>query len=196
MTRARRGEQDVGTLHLTPHHLIFCHTPPPTDESSASGIKPRPREQWITYPIISFCTLRCSPAASRQPSSIRLRCRDFNFVCFYFANEAKARDVYDSIKAWTCKLGRIEKLYAFSYQPQGPEKELNSWKLYDPRKEWQRLGLGGGGANPSWRISTINVDYGVSRLHVLPARLELILLTFSVLADVPGFAFSPYLHLR
>lgn len=162
MTLARRGEQVVGTLHLTPHHLIFSHTPPVSEEAQAQGTVVRPRELWITYPIISFCTFRPTPAVSRQPSSIRLRCRDFTFVCFYFSSENKARDVYDSIKLWTCKIGRIEKLYAFTYQPQAPEKDFDGWNLYDPRKEWARLGVGKEGGHPGWRISEVNIDYTVS----------------------------------
>ncbi|PGH04849.1 hypothetical protein AJ80_08458 [Polytolypa hystricis UAMH7299] len=168
---SRRGEQVLGTLHLTPHHLIFSHTPPPTTEDSQADntVSPRPRELWITYPIISFCTFRPAPAVSRQPSSIRLRCRDFTFVCFYFPDEAKARDTYDSIKSWTCKLGRIDKLYAFTYQPQLPERDLNGWTLYDARKEWERLGLGNPDLNCGWRISNINVDYNFSPTY--PALL-------------------------
>ena len=72
--------------------------------------------------------------------------------------------MYDSIKAWTCKLGRIEKLYAFSYQPQSPENEVNGWQIYDARKEWKRLGVSEKGADKGWRISKINTDYGVGLL--------------------------------
>jgi len=82
-------------------------------------------------------------------------------VCFYFASETKARDVYDSIKAWTCKLGRIEKLYAFTYQPQPPEKEISCWDFYDPMKEWRRMGVGDPSRKTKWRISSINQDYSV-----------------------------------
>ncbi|KAJ9288056.1 hypothetical protein DTO021C3_4460 [Paecilomyces variotii] len=169
VTLARRGEQVVGTLHLTPHHLIFSHTPPISEEARVKGTVARPRELWITYPIIAFCTFRPAPAVSRQPSSIRLRCRDFTFVCFYFSSENKARDVYDSIKLWTCKIGRIEKLYAFSYQPQLPEKDFNGWSLYDARKEWARLGVGKEGGHPGWRISEVNIDYTFSPTY--PALL-------------------------
>ena len=161
MTLARRGEQVVGTLHLTPHHLIFCHVPAVSEQSQGKDTSSKPRELWITYPIISFCTFRPAPAASRQPSSIRLRCRDFTFICFYFTNEQKARDTYDSIKLWTCKIGRIDKLYAFTYQPQSPEREVNGWTVYDAQKEWARLGVGKEDLGSSWRISNINIDYGV-----------------------------------
>ena len=153
----------------------------------------RPRELWITYPIIAFCTLKTAPAASRQPSSIRLRCRDFTFVCFYFANESKARDVYDSIRAWTCKIGRIEKLYAFAYQPQLPERSVNSWGIYNPMKEWRRLGIGDNSRKTKWRISSINTDYGVSmRPHLVkPTVAKLI-----VLPNVPRSSSGSFLDIR
>ncbi|EED20079.1 protein phosphatase [Talaromyces stipitatus ATCC 10500] len=176
VTLARRGEQVTGTLHLTPHHLIFSHTPHVSEEALASGTPIRPRELWITYPIISFCTLRTAPTVSRQPSSVRLRCRDFTFVCFYFASETKARDVYDTLKQWTCKIGRVEKLYAFTYQPPPPEQGLNGWQLYDARKEWNRQGVGREGSNANWRISTINADYSFSptypALLVVPSNIS------------------------
>lgn len=160
MTLARRGDQAVGTLHLTPHHIVFSAIPPQSsDNAQAQGAPVKPKEVWITYPIISFCTYRPAPAISRQPSSIRLRCRDFNFICFYFTNENKARDVYESIKSWTCKLGRIDKLYAFTFQPPPPERAFNGWELYDPSKELARQGVDRDGHG--WRISQMNSDYGV-----------------------------------
>ncbi|EAW08173.1 phosphatidylinositol-3-phosphatase YMR1 [Aspergillus clavatus NRRL 1] len=169
VTLARRGEQVVGTLHLTPHHIIFSHIPQGIDNAQAQGAPVRPKELWITYPIIAFCTYRPNPAASRQPSSIRLRCRDFTFVCFYFTSESKARDVYESIKLWTCKIGRIDKLYAFTYQPPPPEREINGWELYNARKEWARQGVGRDSNENGWRISEINMDYGFSPTY--PALL-------------------------
>ena len=69
--------------------------------------------------------------------------------------------MYDSIKAWTCKLGRVEKLYAFSYQPQRPEKDVNGWTVYDARREWRRLGVSEKSTEKGWRISNINTDYAV-----------------------------------
>ena len=141
-------------------------------------LAPRPRETWITYPIIHFCTFRPSPNASRQPSSIRLRCRDFNFYCFHFNDDRKARDVFDSVKAWTCKLSGIEKLYAFSYNPTGPEKNVQGkgWSLYDPMREWRRMGLGDEKRQNSWRITNINKDYQFSPTYpailAVPAKIS------------------------
>lgn len=175
MKLLRRGEQVEGTLHLTPHHIIFSFIPDPPPEAKTEDMEttppPRSKEIWITYPIIQTCTLRPMPSVSHVPSSIRLRCRDFTFVCFCFSDEKKARDVYDSIKGWTCKLGKIEKLYAFAYVPQNPEKEFNGWDIYDARAEYKRLGISEKGADMGWRISKINKDYSVSqRIPVLSLK--------------------------
>ncbi|RVX70607.1 hypothetical protein B0A52_05259 [Exophiala mesophila] len=179
VTLSRRGDQVAGTLHLTPHHLIFVHTPPPPTNTTAPNTKPpRPRELWITYPIIQTCTLRISPSASRQPSSIRLRCRDFTFACFYLHDDRKARDVYDSIRAWTCKLSGIDKLYAFSYQSQGPEKDVSpsGWSIYNPEAEFKRMGVGDLSRRQQWRVSRLNHDYTFSPTYpstiVVPSAIS------------------------
>ena len=111
--------------------------------------------------MIALCIYRPAPPASHQAPSIRLRCRDFTFVALHFQTEGKARDVYDSIRSLTCKLGRIEKLYAFSYQPQGPEKQVKGWEIYDARKEWKRMGISAKDSDKGWRVSEINADYQV-----------------------------------
>ncbi|KAI9812127.1 MAG: hypothetical protein M1827_004793 [Pycnora praestabilis] len=166
VTMISRGEQKEGKLHLTPHHLIFSYTPslyPRQDHSCGSPPqKARPQEVWITYPIISLCTFKPAPAASHHRPIIRLRCRDFNFMAFYFIDERKARDVFESIRALTCKLGRIEKLYAFSYRPQKPEKDVNGWELYNAKKELRRLGVTDEVNENGWRITSINDDYKYS----------------------------------
>jgi len=162
VTLLRHGIRHEGTLHLTSHHLIFSCPAPPDAQTPTSKPK-KPKEIWITYPMIAFCTYRPAPPASHQAPSIRLRCRDFTFVAFHFLEESKARDVYESIKSLTCKLGRIEKLYAFSYRPQGPEKAVNGWELYDARREWQRQGVSDTNPDRGWRISEINSDYQVLR---------------------------------
>lgn len=160
MTLWRRGASYEGTLHLTQHHVIFSYTPPPQPKESQSTPS-KPREIWITYPMISFCTFRPAPPASRQQSSIRLRCRDFTYVALHFLAEKEAQDAYETIKNLTCRLGSLEKLYAFSYQAQGPEKHVNGWTVYNPMEEWRRMGVGSKSANKGWRITQVNRDYEV-----------------------------------
>jgi myotubularin-related protein 6/7/8 len=83
-------------------------------------------------------------------------------MSFHFLTDQEARSVYDSIKSLTCKLGRIDKLYAFSYAPQGPEKQINGWKLYDTKREFARQGISPKSTSKGWRITNINANYEVN----------------------------------
>ncbi|KAH6668014.1 protein-tyrosine phosphatase-like protein [Halenospora varia] len=161
------GKGDISdiSLILDQHHIIFEVLPPAT----AGGAKARPKTYWIPYPLISFCTYRPTPPNSGLLSSIRLRCRDFTFFTLNFKEDKQAREAYDTIKTRSCKLGAIDKLWAFSRQAQSPEKDINGWELYDPKAEWKRQGISDKGADRGWRISKINVDYGFSPTY--PALL-------------------------
>lgn len=119
--------------------------------------------------MIAYCTFRPTPPTSGLLSSIRLRCRDFKFLTFNIKDDKQARDVYESIKGATCKLGSIEKLYAFYYEPQSKEKQMPGWDIYDAKAEWKRQGISEKGADRGWRISTINTDYVFSPTY--PALL-------------------------
>jgi hypothetical protein len=135
-----------------PHHIVFSYLPGLPPDAPADAKPPRQKEVWITYPMISYCCLKPLPPVLRQEPSIRIRCRDFTYFAFYFPDEKRARDVYDSIRALSCKVGRLDKLLAFSYQPKPPEDEQNGWDIYDARREWK-----------GWRKSEINTEYKVGR---------------------------------
>jgi myotubularin-related protein 6/7/8 len=148
----RKGQSVKGVLHLTQYHLIFRYPKPKTTDSFG--------ESWIAYPLINFCTYRPSPPASPHPPAIRLRCRDFNYLAFHFNNDSDARAVFENIKILTCRIGTIERLYAFNYQSTAKEKEINGWALYDPKKEFARMGITNGDqSRQAWRISTVNSSY-------------------------------------
>ncbi|KAH3990951.1 hypothetical protein HBI56_238950 [Parastagonospora nodorum] len=165
----RRGVRFDGTLHLMPHHIVFSYLPSPPPDAPPDAKPPRQKEVWITYPMISYCCLKPLPPILRQEPSIRIRCRDFTYFAFYFPNEKQARDVYDSIRALTCKIGRLDKLLAFSYQPKPPEDQQNGWDIYDARREWKRLGISPKDTEKGWRISEINIEYKYSKTY--PALL-------------------------
>jgi myotubularin-related protein 6/7/8 len=148
-----------------PHHIVFSYLPPPPPDAPAEAKPPRQKEVWITYPMISYCCLKPLPPVLRQEPSIRIRCRDFTYFAFYFPDEKKARDVYDSIRALSCKVGRLDKLLAFSYTPKPPEDEQNGWDLYDARREWKRLGISPKDTEKGWRISEINTEYKVGNFE-------------------------------
>lgn len=71
--------------------------------------------------------------------------------------------MFESIKALTVVKGGVEKLYAFYYTPGSPERKHNGWSMYDPLKEYERMGVGTEKCK-GWRISKINKDYVVSIL--------------------------------
>ena len=148
-----RGVPYVGTLHLTSHHLIFRY-------ASSSGA-PAPKnsaqmEMWITYPIIH--TVQRLPMNASGFAALRIRCRDFNFVTFHFMSERECRDVFESVRSLTVR-GDLERLYAFVFTPPPPERVVNGWNVYDPLKEYERMGLGT--KTRDWRISKINNSYTV-----------------------------------
>ncbi|KAF4591568.1 protein phosphatase [Ophiocordyceps camponoti-floridani] len=152
------GQSTNGLLRLTDFHLVFC-APVKQAESTESESSPRPRERWLTYPILCYCALRPTPPSSRLAPSIRIRCRDFTFVTFNFADNDAARLAFDFIFARTCRLGTVERLFAFHHKPLASEKGLNGWDLYDPRAEFRRQGISEKLADKGWRITSINKDY-------------------------------------
>ncbi|KAK1598580.1 protein-tyrosine phosphatase-like protein [Colletotrichum navitas] len=161
------GLTSVGTLRLTDFHLVFCAPLPPLKDQNKDDSNhnsqplppPKHRESWITYPILSHCTLRLMPPNHGIHSSIRIRCRDFIFVTFMFEDNNVARDVFEFVKLRTCKLGTIENLFAFSHKGSKAERQVNGWKIYDPKAEFRRQGISEKSADKGWRITNINKDY-------------------------------------
>lgn len=172
----RCGQMHKGDMHLTDHHIILTLPNNPSEGATLPSNAPKFREHYIAYPTIAKCIFRPAPPSSGRPSAIRLRCRDFVFMSFHFSNEAFAREAFEYIRARTCRLGSLEKLYAFSYQPVKSERSLNGWDLYDPKAEFRRQGISAKSVDRGWRISTINKDYSFSATYpavlVVPSRIS------------------------
>jgi myotubularin-related protein 6/7/8 len=178
----RGGKPELGDLVLTDYHLVFRFPPESTLHTAAGsspGKKKQPaRQAWFAFHVISNCILRPTPPSSGIPSSIRLRFRDFTFVCFNFPDDKQARDAFEFIRARTCRLGSVENLLAFHYTPPpgSPENKINGWDLYDVRAEFKRQGISEKSPDVGWRISTINQDYSFSptypALLVVPSRIS------------------------
>ena len=143
------GEISSATLILRNHFIVLEQVASPK------------RQSWIPYPILAHCTFRPTPPGYAQRSSLRLRGRDFVFIRLNIADALDARKVFDLIKAKACKVGSIEKLYAFSYPKDAPkpEREINGWEVYNPAREWKRQGISEKGVDKGWRISKINQHY-------------------------------------
>ena len=80
-------------------------------------------------------------------------------MTFNFSDNEAARTAYEFIKARTCKLGTVEKLYAFSHKPLKHEREVNGWEIYDVKTEFRRQGISEKLPDKGWRLSYINKDY-------------------------------------
>ncbi|KAG6180057.1 hypothetical protein E4U36_005148 [Claviceps purpurea] len=172
------GQTTNGILRLTDFHMVFCAPiqPPPGSTSADSSTSPKMRERWLTFPILSYCSFRPTPPSSRQAPSIRIRCRDFTFVTFNFADNEVAREVFDFVKTRTCKLGTVEKLYAFSHKPLKHEKEMDGWAFYDPKAEFRRQGISEKLPDKGWRVTNINQDYSFCDTYpaflVVPSKIS------------------------
>ena len=114
-------------------------------------------------------------ASAFSTSSIRIRCKDFTFLSFNFVSDQHCRDAFESIMKLTC-VNSVTKLYAFMYKPGSLErKQPNGWRLYDPAKEYERMGCFEG-ERPAWRVTKINEDHTFSPTYpsyiVVPAAIS------------------------
>lgn len=163
----RGGKPELGDIALNDFHLVFRFPPESAaaaDTVADSHSKKPVKQVWFAFHVISQCTLRPTAPSSGVPSSIRIRFRDFTYICFNFSDEKQARDAFDFIRARTCRLGSIENLLAFNYTPPpgSPENEINGWELYDAKAEFRRQGISEKSADLGWRITMINKDHSFS----------------------------------
>lgn len=146
----------VGTLHLTPHQLIFSH---PSEE------------KWVPYSLLG--SVECLPVNDEGYYSLELRCSHFLFFTLTFNSRQAAIEVFESIRQLTC-IDDLTKLYAFHYEPRTPFEisREEGWKVYDPIAEFNRLGLE---TNDQWRVTNLNKDYEFSptypALLVVPKKI-------------------------
>ena len=61
-------------------------------------------------------------------------------------------------------LGSISQVYAFYYTPEKEFKCSDGWKVYYPRKEFDRMGVVS--EAKVWRFTDVNQDYKVSKSRI------------------------------
>lgn len=175
VTAVARGETTVGCLKLTDFHIIFT-APPRHSDSAANPDTGRPREIWLAYPMLSGGEFRpTAPATGSQPG-MRLRGRDFYYINLHFPDNKTATDAFNFIKARTCRLGSIDKLYAFSYRAHPKERHVRGWEFYNIREEFRRQGISEKLPDRGWRITDINKDYSFCPTYpsvlVVPTKIK------------------------
>lgn len=109
--------------------------------------------------MIHRCVFRPTALGSKHRASIRITGRDFSHTTFNFIDSEQARQVFETIRGLTCRLGRIEKLYAFSYQGTPVEQPIKGWEIYNAKREFKRQGIHEKAEDRGWRVTNINRDY-------------------------------------
>ncbi|SJX66572.1 related to YMR1-Phosphatidylinositol 3-phosphate phosphatase [Sporisorium reilianum f. sp. reilianum] len=168
----RKGETNCrrGSLHLTPHHLIFESKPSSAADSPSRQIS-------IPLSLILKATRIPSLRISAQPTSpsqriypITLFYKTFDSAAFAFHSEHDQLAVFDSLKECAI-LSDVTQLYAFYYQP---SSQLHSGRVYDPKSEFARQGLGS--RSKAWRFTDINAQYAFCAsypaLMAVPSRIS------------------------
>ena len=61
--------------------------------------------------------------------------------------------------------GSISQVYAFYYIPEKEFKCKDGWEVYDPRKEFERLGVVA--ESKVWRFTDINQNYTVCNFFII-----------------------------
>ncbi|KAH7341085.1 protein-tyrosine phosphatase-like protein [Rhizoctonia solani] len=179
VTLVKGGIQQQGTLHLTPHNLLFR--------------KNDDQEMWFPYPLISLVTRL--PQTNTGSSPISVRSRTFENLTFYFKDSQEALDVFDSIRESTVATS-VTKLYAF-YHSDPYVKTRNGWSVFTQREEFGRMGLGT--RTKAWRFTEINKDYSFCPTYpatlIVPARISDAALSYAAKyrskARIPSLS---YLH--
>lgn len=88
--------RQTGTVHLTPHHLIF--SPSNSDPSSSASGGSSTAELWVSYPAITLFTRLPQTIHGLYPLQIRTRTFDSFVLYFDKDRDGGAEDVWQSVK--------------------------------------------------------------------------------------------------
>lgn len=128
----------------------------------------------IPFPIIHTVE-RQPPSLQSGRHPLHIKCRDFMIITLSLLKDGETQDVFDSIQKLAC-VNSIEQLYAYAYQPRIPFTANNGWKIYDPIKEYQRMGVDK--ITNMWRFTPINQDYKV--VYIIYLFIYIYLLIFII----------------
>ena len=129
------------------------------------------------------------PHTLEGAAPLAFRTRTFETFTLTFASDSEALDVFESIKELTvvstfshsingCHIrmlrltlaASVTQLYAYNYKPNPPLPTNEGWKMFTPREEFQRMGVGL--RTKAWRYTDINKDYSVSPPALISALIR------------------------
>ncbi|GAA6028295.1 hypothetical protein JCM8097_006961 [Rhodosporidiobolus ruineniae] len=206
------AEPTLGSLHLTPHHVVFERALDEKDGAEAATEKQVEGEErkyaaggageedevWIPLPLLHSVT-RTPPSLTGTPSPLVLRTRDYTTYSLHFTTSDEADTVWDSLKGLcgSFSTGGLEGRYAFVEGGKEKGKGREGWSIYSPVEEFARMGVGS--RSKAWRFTTINADFQFCPSYpaqlVVPAKISDNTLTYAVRyrskSRIPGLV---YLH--
>ena len=147
--RLNYANPDVGTLYLTPTHVIFV-------DPIAK------KEHWIL--LMHVCSVEKLPSVT-SGCPLFIKCKHFLHVTFIIPKETDALDVYLSLNQLSqpTKLGD---LYCFFYNPQDDDFDhSDGWPNFDLEREYERYI----GKSKFWKKTDLNHDYRICNTY--PSKL-------------------------
>lgn len=130
---------EKGSLHLTTHHLIFN---PPSFHSFPHSLL--------------HSIARSPPNLTGTLYPLTLHYNNFSSLHLSFFDHHSRERVWDCLRRLCANPGGREESWAFTRAVGAG----GGWALYDPKKEFLRMGLGS--RTKGWRFTDINRDYQVS----------------------------------
>lgn len=148
--RLNYSSPDVGTLYLTPSHVIFNDT------------KNR-KEHWILLMHVSSVE-KLPTSASGCP--LFIKCKHFLHITFIIPKEKDALDVYISLNQLS-QPTKISDLYCFYYKPPPNEilEKAVGWSYFELESEYNRFL----GTTKNWVRSYVNDKYQICSTY--PSKL-------------------------
>lgn len=147
--RLNYANPNVGTLYLTPTHVIFV------DPNSK-------KEHWIL--LMHVYSVEKQPITTNG-CPLFVKCKNFLHVTFMIPKERDAQDVYLSLNQLSQQL-HIGDLYCFYYNIQDEVFEKSDgWSYFDIESEFKRFGV----PNQWWCETDINENYQICNTY--PSRL-------------------------
>eukprot|EP00128_Syssomonas_multiformis_P018777 Colp12_sorted_trinity150504_noHs@13759 len=143
-----------GTLWLTNFRMFFLGEQF-VKENGEEG------QYSATIEVLLGCVEKIGGQTARGENSYRLEisCKDLRNLRFAFASETQARPSFVDLlqtNAFPLACNPPRPFYAFSLSVEA-EPGQNGWQVYDPVKEYERLGV----PNQCWRFSDANKAYEI-----------------------------------
>jgi len=143
--RLNFANPDIGTLYLTPTHVIFVE----------SIVK---KEHWILLTHVSSVE-KLPTTASGCP--LFIKCKHFLHVTFIIPRERDALDVYLSLNQLS-QPTKLNDLYCFFYNAQDESfNRSDGWSNFNLEQEYRRFL----GSDESWTKTELNSNYNICNTY-------------------------------